>query len=61
MSLMRCVSVSVVECLYSQIDGVDMVSLMLLKRCISLSVVELAPGVPATNQTLPSSLIVACT
>ena len=31
-------------CLYDQIDEVDMVSPMLLKRCVSVSGVEIASG-----------------
>ena len=55
LSLLRCVSVSVMECLLDQIDEVHMVSSMSNKSCVSVSVVELALGGSATNRATQSS------
>ena len=58
MSLKRCVSVSVMECLYNQIDLVNMVSPISRKMCVSVSVVELVSAGSATKSATPSSLLI---
>ena len=52
MSINRCVSVSVVVCIYNQIEKVDRVSPLSLKGWVSVSVVELALCGSATNGAL---------
>ena len=54
MSLKKCLSVLVVDCLYNQIDEVAMVSPMSIKRSVSVSVEELALDGSASNKATRS-------
>ena len=51
--LKRCVSVSMLVCLYDQLHEVDTLS---LKKCVSVVVMELHHGVSATNWANSSRL-----
>ena len=52
LSINRCVSVSVVVCIYNQIEKVDRMSPLSLKGCLSVSVEDLALCGSATNGAL---------